>query len=103
MFKTFKVSLREYQDQKSGLLTVSTESGYIHQSYLTDEGHVLVFEFNPYNYPASIMGLHDNLEKYVESIKEVSWINEPEWIRTYDEELLGGAGFPFNQEIEVVC
>lgn len=91
-----KVTLPAYQDQKSGLLTVSTESGNIHQSYLTDEGYVVVFEFIPCNFPASAMAVYENLEEYVESIQNISWVNDQHYVISEAATELEELGYPFN-------
>lgn len=107
-FKKREMSLKERElngnfpipslldDKDSLLLVTAPYDGYIHQSWLI-EGRVVSFEHIPENYPSGGLMVSQSIEEYIEAIKEVSWINDKEYIR---KNRLEQYGFPFNQDEE---
>lgn len=91
-----KVNLPTLLTEKDGLVYVRThDEHYIHQSFELENGTIVVFESIPGNYPSNALVTFKNREEYIESIKEVSWINDSEYIIKNN---LEEDGFPFNEE-----
>jgi hypothetical protein len=90
------MNLPKYLDDKSSLIYVVTMENYIHQSWMID-GQIVSYENIPENYPSGSLCLFESLEEYLEAIKEVSWINDEEYIIRHK---LEDHGFPFIEEEE---
>lgn len=84
-------------NSKECLLNVRTESGNIHMSWLDNKDRVIVFEDIPENYPTGGIFTFDNISDYIDSIKDVSWINDSEHLRKCAIELKV-LGYPFHSE-----
>lgn len=96
---TIKMTMPRYLDDKCCLLKVETEiDQYVHQSWLLPEGQVISYENIPTNYPSGSLVVWESLEEYIDTIKDVEWINNENNILKQDEEILKPVGFPFNTE-----
>ena len=73
MFKIIKA--RKFGDTKSSLKFVSNENGDIHIAWDIGEGNILVFEYNPNDYPQGTYMIFDNIEEYLKSIEGQAWLN----------------------------
>ena len=63
-------------DEKSALLfVVEPEEDKVHISWEVD-GQIISFERIPINYPSSSLMITENFNQYLDTIREVDWINE---------------------------
>lgn len=89
-----KLTLPIHQSERDGLIYVRSESDYIHASFASREGHILVFESIPGNSPSTSLGVFENKAEYLDSLKGISWVNEPEYIVQNN---IPETGFPFTE------
>ena len=66
----------EYLNEKDALVKVYHEDGYIHVSWLLENGTVISFEDIPGNYPRSSLCVWKDIREYIDGIKGVNWIIE---------------------------
>lgn len=71
-----QLNIPSYLDEKytACLLVVVSEEN-MHQAWLIDD-KVLCTEHIPCNYPSTTMAVYDNLDAYLEAIKDVAWLCE---------------------------
>lgn len=63
-------------DEKSALLfIVESEEDKVHISWEVD-GQIIFFERIPTNYPSSSLMITENFNQYLDTIREMEWINE---------------------------
>jgi hypothetical protein len=60
-----------------------------------DEKTINVFELSDLDYPAVAVFTWNSIEEYIDSIKDVGWINNKDYIIKYDKDVLEERGFPF--------
>lgn len=87
-----QVTLPIHQSEKDGLVYVRTESDYIHSSFITGEGKVIVYESIPGNVPETSLAVFDDQQQYLSAVEGVSWLNDPEYIKRNN---IKEKGFPF--------
>lgn len=98
--RQLKIEIPQYLTEKDGLIYVRThDEHYLHQSFHLEDGKVIVFESIPENYPSNALCIFHSLKDYLSSIKEVSWINDVDYIVQHSP-LLEEYGFPFVDENE---
>ncbi|GGA80132.1 hypothetical protein [Ornithinibacillus halotolerans] len=96
MRNTINVNLSKYMDEKTGLLTVREwDNSKIHQSWKINEGRIIVFESNLEDFPANALLLFEDIDEYIEAIKDVRWINCEDFIINHSEDFRK-MGFPFS-------
>lgn len=94
--KPINIAIPNYATETDGLLYVRThDEHYIHQSFLLESGHILVFESIPVNYPSNGLCVFETIDAYLASVKDVPWLNDTDYI-VYHQ--LEAHGFPFVEE-----
>lgn len=92
------IDIPQYLTEKEGLVYVRThDENNLHQSFLLEDGQVLVFESLPNNYPSNALCVFETIENYLEAIQEIEWINDQTYIVRHQ---LEAYGFPFSNEHE---
>ena len=79
---------------REGLLYCRNTEDAIHQSWQLADGKVIVFESIPINYPSNALIVYENIDEYIESIREVDWINDYENSYNRSDEIVK-KGYPF--------
>lgn len=93
---TISINLREYLDEKTGLLTVREwDNSKLHQSWKVDNGKIIAFECILEDYPTNVLLIFNDITEYIKAIKCVNWINNKDLVLKQSEELTK-EGFPFS-------
>lgn len=83
-----KVKGSEYMEDREAVLTAfSPESGNVHQSYETEDGKIIAWEFIPDNYPQGAFYACNTAEEYFKGLKEVDWIEDNARVSSKYEEM----------------
>lgn len=96
MKPVYTITMPKYMDEKVSLLHVrSYDNSTLHQSWKTNDGRIIAFESNQEDYPANALIIFDDINEYVETIRNVEWMNDRTLIVNQSEELKM-KGFPFD-------
>ncbi|SOB90325.1 hypothetical protein SAMN05880501_101141 [Ureibacillus xyleni] len=74
------------------ILVECPEEGYFHISWLLKDNSVVLFENIQDNYPSEALVIYDSIDDYFESIQNVDWLHDEEWVVVNNAKEYG---FPF--------
>lgn len=83
-------------DSNETFLNVKADDGCIHMSWKSDE-RVIVFEELVDNYPTGGIFEFSSVEVYLNSIKDIGWINRINNVRNVSDEIKS-LGYPFLEQ-----